>query len=152
MLNNGYVKRVCAKRQPVIKEDHALIPLSKGAFAIVDLPILPEILKANWYLRNGYASTGSEWMHRVVAKTPKGLVADHINGNKLDNRACNLRNVTAGQNVVFAKDSYHGVDRARGVRKRGNKWVANYCHNWLGSFDTEEEARDAVRKFCNPTQ
>jgi hypothetical protein len=31
------------------------------------------------------------YLHREVSRTPKGLVTDHINRNKLDNRSCNLR-------------------------------------------------------------
>jgi len=31
-------------------------------------------------------------MHRFVARTPWGMICHHINGNSLDNRACNLKN------------------------------------------------------------
>ncbi len=31
------------------------------------------------------------YLHQEVARTPKGMVTDHINRNKLDNRSCNLR-------------------------------------------------------------
>src|SRR5256885_2112209 len=43
------------------------------------------------------------FLHRIVNCTPKNLKTDHINGNILDMRACNLRSVTSAQNAQNRK-------------------------------------------------
>lgn len=78
---------------------------------------------------------------------------DHINGDRADNRLCNLRAVTRAQNL----QNHHGLrpDNTSGVKgvyldKRRQKWCAqlsaNRKHHFLGQFDTIEEAAEAYRK------
>ena len=86
-------------------------------------------------------------LHRLVLQTPKGMVTDHINGNKLDNRRENLRICTQQQNTwnqkPYGKSGVVGVwfDKAR------NKYVAHIGGNGkkttIGRYNTLEEAIDA---------
>ncbi|MFA5747440.1 MAG: hypothetical protein WC926_05245, partial [Candidatus Paceibacterota bacterium] len=66
----------------------------KNGTILVDDELLPEINQFRWYINNvGYACNDSKprkLMHRLVMDYPNENV-DHINGNKLDNRRCNLR-------------------------------------------------------------
>jgi hypothetical protein len=93
-----------------------------------------------------------EYMHRMIASPPSGLLVDHINGDSLDNRRCNLRIANKSQNAangVLRRDStnpFKGICRS----KSGNAWVARIrsmgkqIH--LGTFRTAEDAHEAYKK------
>lgn len=65
-------------------------------------------------------------MHRLICPTPPGLEVDHINGDKLDNRRCNLRAVTSAQNSWNAGLSARNTSGRKGVSYCGrrNRWHA----------------------------
>lgn len=48
--------------------------------------------------RNNRKNRKSIKLHRYIMNCPDNLVVDHINHNTLDNRKCNLRNVTQLEN------------------------------------------------------
>ena len=82
-------------------------------------------------------------MHALVmGPRPPGTVIDHINGNSLDNRKCNLRFATPGQNsqnrLPANSNSYIGVVKA------GKKWVA-VCGG--RSLPVTSEKRDAALSY-----
>lgn len=89
-----------------------------------------------------------------MGKAPQGLVIDHINGNRLDNRKKNLRFVTMQQNCFNSAKKRAGrtSSRYKGVhhRKERNKWVAYISikrkKTFLGSFNTEIEAARAYNE------
>jgi len=69
------------------------------------------------------------------------IVVDHINGDSLDNRSCNLRKCTHKQNMQnIRKKTFVGVKR----NNTDTKWVATIMHNykpiWLGCYKMKEEA------------
>jgi hypothetical protein len=84
-----------------------IIPLSNGMYALVDEHNHEPIIKSLWCVtknRNTYYAHRTvrgktETMHHaILGVPPKGLMIDHINGNGLDNRECNLRIVTNREN------------------------------------------------------
>ena len=140
----------------VIEDDIVYISLydNKGNYintTIIDVQDIDEVKKyrCSFNNSNGYVLINNEYetLHRFLMK-PKcfDLKVDHINGNKLDNRRCNLRIVTNQQNQFNQKNDGRGSNNRKGVsyRKDRNKWrayitVDNKQIN-LGYFNTEEEA------------
>lgn len=90
---------------------------------MVDDEDYEQLSKYRWYCSSaGYANRhpkmiggirrGKIMMHREVMETPQGMQTDHINGNKLDNRKCNLRIVNSAQNIwnsTLKSKSYTGI-------------------------------------------
>ena len=76
------------------------------------------------------------------------LIVDHINGNVLDNRKCNLRVCTrAENNRNVKKKRKNNTSGYVGVTKEGRKWLATVHHNYktyrLGRFEDKVEAARA---------
>lgn len=73
----------------------------KEGYFLIDKDDLEKFQAYTWYLnQNGYVESNSvseghiKAHHIAIGKPPKGLVTDHINRNRLDNRKLNLRHVT----------------------------------------------------------
>ena len=68
---------------------------------------------------------------------------DHINGNRADNRLCNLREATNAENAQNRRKP-KSKSGFMGVRQENSKWLAEIKFNYkvirLGLFDTPEEA------------
>jgi len=109
----------------------------------------------NWYITGrGYAMfTGGprSLIHRWVIERkigqsiPKGLVVDHINDDKLDNRRENLQLVSQSTNRLKGKSSFENkkVSAYRRVSFARNKWrtsvqIDNKLHTAV--FDEERDA------------
>ena len=80
-------------------------------------------------------------LHRLIANPPKGLVVDHINGNRLDNRRKNLRVCTSAQNAVNRiKSDYEthmSGSRFHGVQHISNYWLRP-LKPWVGFMKTKD--------------
>ncbi len=91
------------------------------------------------------------YMHREIlgVKNPK-VAVDHIDGDGLNNRRCNLRVVTWSENLRNRSGPQrNNCSGYLGVcwNKKDKKWVAQIKANgkikYLGSFKTAEEANEA---------
>lgn len=91
-------------------------------------------------------------MHRLINKTEKGKMTDHINGNKLDNRKENLRTATVSQNAMNRgadKDGKYGLKGITHIKKKGKvvgfvaKIGKGKVYKYLGFFKTKEDAKRA---------
>ena len=148
---------------------HSIPVYSKGeivAHAQVDGQDVDHVSKFRWSLHNrGYAITGGGnskvLMHRMILglSNPKGEgrgsgvyapQADHINGDKLDNRRLNLRVVTNQQNHQNRQTGVGGTSKYRGVslHTASGKWHAKVKtggkSHWAGYHDSELDAAVAA--------
>lgn len=114
------------------------IPLTKGKYCIIDISDYDKVKDYLWSAsrrsnnfydaisKSGFSKNRkSILMTRLLMKVSDPLIqVDHINGNTLDNRRCNLRLCTSLQNnqnkgaMANKTSKYKGVYKAKGV----NKW------------------------------
>lgn len=85
------------------------------------------------------------WM---TGEWPDGI--DHINGDRTDNRWCNLRVADQSHNTANSKLSRASTTGLKGVSRFRDKWQAGITKNRvrraLGLFETPEEAHAAYCK------
>ena len=131
------------------------IELTQGRFAIVDADDFDMLSRFRWrLLRSGpnrYAINCDDGrivrMHRLILRPPKNLWCDHINGDGLDNRKCNLRVCTPTQNSRNARPRENCTSKYKGVHfsRIKKKWIAKINKSdgrtiHIGSYDFEQDA------------
>lgn len=91
--------------------------------------------------------------HKLVFPIRKGYVTDHINRNRLDNRKCNLREVTVLENSHNRNNQQDLVahcvamkKNSKGIRYSVQVHTNDYKTKQVGTFDTLEEAIKARDK------
>lgn len=132
------------------------IPTTRRQWTLVDDDVYWVICKHRWSLTGGskpYAATRINNIHvrlhhLVIGCPPEGLQVDHINGNTLDNRRCNLRFATPSQNCQNKAPAL--LRKWKGIRQYKCGWMARIrtpdgriC---LGTFKTDIEAARAYNE------
>lgn len=139
------------------------ILMPRNLIAIIDDEDYEWAKDYTWWsnVRNLYVMTRKHkkdkwlYLHRMIMEKLNGDITgkcvDHINGNPLDNRRCNLRVCTHTQNMQnmgkFTDNThsqYKGVSYLVNTQKRRKRWLAyievNKKRKYLGYFHTEEDA------------
>ena len=130
------------KNNITIAGDYAYIDLYDKSYnviaqAIIDSEDISKVKNLKWRMDiNKYVinSNNNTSIHRRILNTNK--MVDHINGNRLDNRKCNLRICNHSQNQMNVN--------YKGVYQKGNRYIAKIkIHGkaiHLGIFNIYEEA------------
>jgi hypothetical protein len=63
------------------------------------------------------------YLHRFVIGNPKGMDIDHIDGNKYDNRRCNLRICNRAENTLNRRKDSKASSGYRNVHKKNNSLI-----------------------------
>jgi hypothetical protein len=116
------------KIRPIrIEGNIAYVTLTKGYEAVIDAVDVDIVARFNWtaYLTTStvYAArkdtSGAKqinfYLHRAIMGNPAGIEVDHINGDGLDNRRCNLRAATRSQNAQNTRVRSDNTSGVKGV-------------------------------------
>lgn len=134
--------------------------LTKNTSFIVDMFDFEKVIKYKWhaklakstnqyYFYSHYKGQKKLSLARYILDAKKDQIVDHINGDTLDNRRCNLRIVTKLQNNMNVKKRKNCKSQYKGVTLRpSGRWGVyiqatgrNICG---GTFDSEI---DAAKKY-----
>jgi hypothetical protein len=142
----------------------AELRLLRGEVTLVDDEDLGRISQFVWRRGcRGYAvrSTGNakngtyktHYLHREISGTPAGLLTDHANRNRLDNRKQNLRIATGSQNRMNSEsNSTKKTSKFKGVSwaDHRSKWEVRIAidQRWtyLGRYTDENAAARAYNE------
>lgn len=143
------------------------ILISKGKTVLVDDCDYKDLMKNKWHFTTaGYAARSigggakkkrTILMHRqILGVIDRLTLVDHINGNTLDNRRCNLRLCTYSQNGANRRLNKNNKTGYKGVQKyhKKGKWKAIIQPKlagerkilFLGIYDSPEDAARAYNE------
>lgn len=132
-----------------------LVDKEKGIYTKICMNDYKEYGNRLWHdNQDGYAADGHKMlMHRLITNCPEELVVNHINHNPLDNRRWNLENITNKVNAslknksLTTKNKYLHVSQSKKSDQQIKYMVrikCNYIQDFLGEYDTEEEAANVI--------
>lgn len=114
-----------------------------GKFTLVDDDVYDKYKNVRLFVSpNGYVIFGHycKRLHREIMNCPDGLVIDHKNHNRLDNRSSNLRICTQKENSNNRK----GVKNYY-YHKKTKKWTVEYKGKFCGYYNSEDDAKKQIQ-------
>lgn len=139
----------------------AELVLKNGHIVLFDEVDTDFIKQYNWFadkignrfyvkarLMNLNGTQRSFYLHRgIMGVTDRNVLVDHINGNPLDNRRCNLRACSSSDNSKNRQKSVGTMFPYKGVEPKGFGYSARIAANGkrfcLGTFDCPIKAAKA---------
>lgn len=155
-LEEGWKKEEQAKKDARVVTKNAgglaFLTDKKGNEILVDEELWLELEETIWNQNDdGYTlttkieETGETSMHRhvwrkVKGPIPEGMTIDHINGNRSDNRICNLRLADASLQGHNKEKIDSPIEKYRCVTFNGTKFMVMMLAKFIASYDTAEDA------------
>ena len=84
-------------------------------------------------------------LHRFIMNPPKGLVVDHINHNRKDNRKNNLKICTQKENCLNRKEKAKGITKAK--RNNNIYYIVQLRGKYIGCFKDLNEAEKVKKEI-----
>ena len=158
--------RYKAKREKDViyyEKDYAYILLTKNGMTkkvLFDIEDIEKVKQFKWHLHynkknerydactNTYIENGKRkyiTLSRFLTNCPDDLTVDHINRNTLDNRRCNLRNVTIFVNNLNKSNNTSGCVGVTWNKNR-QKWQVTIKNKFIGRFSDFQDAVIARKK------
>lgn len=146
--------------------DVAYVALGKGKVAVIDAADKVLVEGINWYAalqyKVYYAISASKVggkrltpsMHRLIMGEPVGKAIDHIDGDGLNNRRCNLRLASVAENSRNTGKKATNTSGFKGVSWRADrqKWQVHIRTGGrrlsLGHFSDLQDAARAYAVAC----
>ena len=134
------------------------ISLTNGGVTLISDEDYSEVSKYKWFLKREthkesvIRTIGKISLSRFLLNPPKGMLVDHIDGNRLNNQRENIRICTPAENARNTILYSTNTSGFRGVmwKKSNKKWHAritvNYKRISLGFFDSITDAAKAYNK------
>jgi hypothetical protein len=103
-------------------------------------------------VRHHSKGTDRLYLHRLIVNPPDGFAVDHINGDTLDNRCCNLRMASLAQNMANRTSRQDRLSRFKGLNwdRQYSRWIVRISVNKrriiVGYFTDEVDAARAYNE------
>lgn len=130
------------------------IPLTQGRFALIDNEDYEKISQYKWFYHD-YACRKQNkqlvMMHRfLIGIIPDNKEIDHINGDKLDNRRCNLRLATHSENQANKKIGINNISGFKGVSVTFRKYKGTIYKYYVAQISKDSKIRNlGTFKYIN---
>lgn len=127
----------------ILYDDHG----NEKAVTKIDNDDIDRVSDSRWSLTGGYVANGKNGLlHRFIFRCEDGLIIDHINRDKLDNRKSNLRLASVSENNMNRKLNKGNTSGYTGVSPNGKAGAWKACIGvdkkplHLGTFANIEDA------------
>jgi hypothetical protein len=159
IMGNLTVRRLRTNKIHILNKDVAAIEVVRRnghiIHFLIDREDVEKIQRYRWFSHNGYCCRKNEfdshwYLTWELCERPKsGYVWHHLNGDRADNRRCNLRLLPWGANNYFKPVQPNRTTGRRGISKYSSGAIVALIGSGgrRKSFKTMEEAIKARNRY-----